>query len=1150
MSAYRSRPESIVNQIRNNLLDRYESGYPILKELLQNADDAGAHRFRLDGRAGWRDAKNPLLRGPGLLIVNDGAFSREDQQGILSFGESVKANDDATIGKFGFGQKAVFHLCDAFAVHAFGPTEPFRDVVNPFEEVKVTGNVTGEWKTLTESDARLLRDAAADFRDRGLILWLPLRRDGLRPAPDAGFSSNRPTIGETVWQMDKPDDLRSLLTTLRHLRDVEIRENGETRRAVRVLDGDRLLGPEDWREGVRTFAGIIQTEPRASKEKFVAREAMLRDGRMDGLKSSEHWPRTHSALSSKPTLEKGEPHGAATLLRIAGPPSGLKIDWAVFLPVSEADGESISIDGPDLGCFRLLLHGYFFLDSGRRHIEGLREPAPGSAPTDAARLRRAWNAELRDSVVLPLVPALLLDALEGRLATSAELAAVTAAVARDDWFCKKRCAICRNGALARVLEASSAVPWRIVPAGTKLRPLPKSVADHPKRVEELFEGVHSWAAGRGVVLCVDQDAALTAEPMRWTSEELSSLFDSLASRVFSSRALAALLADFLDLAVCDDDHRREIGPYVVRALRAALRDTARLEHVERILAHVPRTALFRLPTSVEHRQVLRALADCDAALEILPVRGVWRLDATSKPEVSPQQLEAFLRALEPLIDGPDAGSPGNEDRAAQAATAALALLPGGGGIHTLARDDRFAGLKLLRAREPRTGTVLALSIRDLAERSGQELLFHASPLANELLRLLAAATPDAKPLIIDNRKAAEYLEEEDEPEKLGPMLRAANKNTVLAIVKRASRFGEESCRAELLERLHPGDGDDREALRRLCAGDPAAGAENAELRVLSETTKDVERIVCELFGRRSNQFLVPSRIADVLSVQLRRHLGIDVLDEPRIEHLLETDPIAISRLEPTESEREAFLLIDLSHSLLRRLPIHARSDGAVGDADGTYWEAEWPIPAALKQEVITVQLSRNPEVQKKQKKLIRRWSPMAQVETALRGTRPHDLWREILESLEKLPVPSEECDLVMLLRETRWLPLGDVVVSPKDVLALPPGVGEQVAALLTTGDETPAFVLADALPDAVKRHPGFRYVKHLLPDEDASLAALARKIAGVRLVGPLDPGGAKNDGLVNDLAALAKNGADLALPGWPLLAAVLASLAPAQETVR
>ena len=952
--------------------------------------------------------------------------------------------------------------------------------------------------------------------------------------------------------MDKPDDLRSLLTMLRHLRDVEIRENGETRRTVRVLDGDRLLGPQDWREGVRTFAGSIETGPSASKEKkFVAREATLRDGRMEDLKSNEHWPRTHSALSSTPTPEKGEPHGAATLLRVAGPPSQsvLKIAWAVFLPVSETDGESISIDGPDIGSFRLLLHGYFFLDSGRRRIEGLRERAlDDGAPSDAVGLRRAWNAELRDSVVLPLVPALLLDALTDRLATSAELAAVTAAVARNDWFRENRRAICRNGALACVLDASSAVTWRIVPNGTKLRPLPKSVSGHPKRVQELFESVHAWADERGVAFCVDQDAALTAEPMRWTPEELGSLFDSLASRVFSSRALAELLADFLDLAVCDDDHRREIGPHVVRALRVALRDTAPLassEHVERILKQVPRTELFRLPTSVEHRQVLRALADCDAALEILPVRGAWRPDATSTHKISPQRLEAFLRALEPLIEEPDADS----DTGAQAATAAMALLRAGSDAVT--DDPRFNGVKVLRGREPRTERVLALSIRELDERSRRGLLFSASPKANELLPLLVAAAPDAKLVIIDDRKVVDYLKEAREQDGSGPQPVPANTDSVLAVVKLTSRFGEESSRAGLLQRLNPGVNNDREALRRLCAGDPDAGKENAELRVLNRTTKNIERIVCELFGRRSNQFLVPSCIAHGLSGHLRGHLDIDVLDEPRLADLLGNDLDTISRIKPTPAEREAFLLIDLPHSLLRRLPIHARPDGSIGDADGIYWESEWPIPAALKQEVVTVQLSRNPEAQKKQKKLIHRWSPMAQVETALCGTRPHDLWKEILEALEKLPAPSEASDVVTSLRKTRWLAVRRQAVCPEDVLALPPRVGEIARALLTTDEQTRAFVPADTLPDDVKRHPGFQYVKkHLLPDENDSLAALARRIASAELVGPLGPGDAENAGIVNALATLAKNDADLPLPGWPLLAAVLASPDFAKDTVR
>ena len=151
MPDFRVSPISIVNQIKSNLQDRYDSGYPVLKELLQNADDAEARRFRLDALPGWPTAVNPLLRGPGLLVVNDGLFRKDDERGITSFGESGKATDSAAIGKFGLGQKAVFHLCDAFVVYAYGDGEPFSTVVNPFLGVVVDGNISRQWEPPSES---------------------------------------------------------------------------------------------------------------------------------------------------------------------------------------------------------------------------------------------------------------------------------------------------------------------------------------------------------------------------------------------------------------------------------------------------------------------------------------------------------------------------------------------------------------------------------------------------------------------------------------------------------------------------------------------------------------------------------------------------------------------------------------------------------------------------------------------------------------------------------------------------------------------------------------------------------------------------------------------------------------------------------------
>ena len=709
-----------------SLRDRYESGYPILKELVQNADDAEARRVRLDALAGWRAADNPLLHGPGLLVVNDGVFRPKDRRGILSFGESVKATDDSAIGKFGLGQKAVFHLCDAFVVHAFGsdgskePQEPFSTVVNPFLRVDVDGNQTGTWDKLSDGDLRLLCDAVpVDCRTRGLLLWLPFRREGLRPAPDAGFSNLEPRSREIAGELARQDDLRPLVTALRHVESIEIRDHGRTSCAVRLVEANqRLLGPERWQAGIRSFSGTVGTEPNGTRARFVGREATRRTERLQELQASEHWPSAISALSSTPEREKGEPHGAATLLRV--PPTtksqdadGLTISWAVFLPISEREADAVThvyaaseathqmrirlaafddgssrTGGVSLGRLHLLLHGYFFLDSGRRHIDGLSQTATPDAPTTTPELARAWNVELRDSVVLPLIPAVLRGALEQELVKGAELVLVTANIVRHPWFRHHRRSICGEHALVRVIEPSAAIAWRLVPAGSSLRPLPGSVADAPERLQQLFSGVHTLAQARNLVACVDPGAALTPEPTRWLPDELGALFETLSPRAFQSPALARLLGDVL--AVADppagsdrSDLQETIGPHLRRALRDALGDTdsslAHSEQIRSILSHAPRGLFLPLPRSVEHRRLLQALASAGAT--ILPVRREWLVDAgtpgasraSDHPLLSRTDLTALLGAVEPIIADGD-----QPDLADQAASAALQFLRGAG----------------------------------------------------------------------------------------------------------------------------------------------------------------------------------------------------------------------------------------------------------------------------------------------------------------------------------------------------------------------------------------------------------------------------------------------------------------------------------------
>ena len=221
----------------------------------------------------------------------------------------------------------------------------------------------------------------------------------------------------------------------------------------------------------------------------------------------------------------------------------LRISWAVFLPISETHDIDIPL-GDDISFqVRLLLHGYFFLDSGRRSIEGLDDARAHEEPTDAARaheeptdaggLRRAWNTELRDSVVLPLVTTVLSDALDSKIFTSAQLAELVRSIAKHSWFASNRRAICGAYSLVRTFEAPGQIAWRTPSSEASLLPLPQAVATAPKRIEELFPGIHAWASARNAVLCVDKDASLTAKPMRWIVDDLDHAFRCSFSARFS-----------------------------------------------------------------------------------------------------------------------------------------------------------------------------------------------------------------------------------------------------------------------------------------------------------------------------------------------------------------------------------------------------------------------------------------------------------------------------------------------------------------------------------------------------------------------------------------------------------------------------------------
>ena len=124
--------EKLTQRIRN-ILREYPFDITVLKELLQNADDAKATKMfvildcRNHGNKKVPSNEWKKLQGPALLVWNDSTFSVRDIEGIQTLGLGSKRSDAETIGQYGIGFNVVYHLtdCPSFitnnALYVFDP---------------------------------------------------------------------------------------------------------------------------------------------------------------------------------------------------------------------------------------------------------------------------------------------------------------------------------------------------------------------------------------------------------------------------------------------------------------------------------------------------------------------------------------------------------------------------------------------------------------------------------------------------------------------------------------------------------------------------------------------------------------------------------------------------------------------------------------------------------------------------------------------------------------------------------------------------------------------------------------------------------------------------------------------------------------------
>lgn len=1093
MSRLEIRPAAVVAQLKDLLRDRYRrdgSELPLLKEIVQNADDAGATTLDFVVlENGVPGAANPLLRGAALACINDGRFTDEDKTAISSFGLTSKAEERSSIGRFGVGQKSVFHLAEAFFFIARpGPGRSLEaDVIDPWATVRP------DWNEFSVAEQERVLAALCQWLNgpSWFVLYLPLRTEDHRRAYGKEITSHYPHVENLENEFAEDQEVPCLLPQLENLRRISSwRVTAHSADAQPLGDasvpvGAGRLSRRTDEPFARGFRGEVTFSSRGGPPQripYFCHERCVADAEIRELPNDRQWPKRTVETGdgdSKDVPEKTRAHGAVTWVRTPGP-GDVRMSWAVFLPLS-SDVSRVRADGLQSD-WRVLLHGYFFPDSGRRALAVSANAAErgGSldGPARSEEIHERWNKLIVERATVPsLVPALEI-ALTGCSVEEGER--LGHAVAGSSLWRAHRAAAAGDGVLAwgptldgdGVLRTS---PRRHSP-GTWLLPLPR-----PRQSEfsDLAELIRCWTTVErgGTVALVWEDGPQLApdgawEP--WDSARVAAALDAIDVRLLSK---PAALNYFLRAATAMHG-AVDVGVPLLGILRRAFRRSVLSgrgsEEWTALARLLPRGAVL---WSSARTALLRDLARIETQVLLLPIEYAPEETAHTAPVVSMSDARLLLRQLSMTVEEGAFG----EDKIIADVVSAV-------GVRAILADPELSGLAIFRVWSARRGKHVCVDAANLRAALDRGAAFQKKGLsaAEDLARKIAAAVPAAGDVfVVDDDDVAAAMGvrvfDEDTLKRLllGEGTAVAGeqqRHDLLATLlgTRRSSFGLPD-----LQSAASVDPEVRVAMRFLVHGESEHVRDPADLLVGREGAEILELAASVLGATGDAWRVVPRVIAADLSNRWMEALGIAVLDASAVVAALERFPVEGHgdlgrRLDPAQRRLLRRVLAEAhADTLFASIAVHDTLDGLiVAAADpGVYLQGTWAVPDSLRGDVHLIGAAAEPSVAEAQRRLVPRvWCAVEQLSACLAKTEPSSYAREILDAFgAATDLPPEIRDE---LKRQRWLVTADgAKVAPGDVLNVDSAVDRAFRLLLPAAGRV--FRAPGELLEELRRHRAF-----------------------------------------------------------------------------
>ena len=214
----------------SNILREYKDGLTIIKEMIQNADDAGATEVNIlyDNRT--HPTQKLLFKGmaeshgPALIVHNNSTFTDEDFENITKLAGATKANQPLKIGKFGIGFCSVYHITDVPSfvsgewLYIFDPTLKYlKGVVHnesrPGKKIKYHSKLIANSQQLSPYEGLFGFNSSSSYN--GTIFRLPFRTSASQIS--STFYNNYLV---DKMQRDLADNGSKLILFLQHVRHI------------------------------------------------------------------------------------------------------------------------------------------------------------------------------------------------------------------------------------------------------------------------------------------------------------------------------------------------------------------------------------------------------------------------------------------------------------------------------------------------------------------------------------------------------------------------------------------------------------------------------------------------------------------------------------------------------------------------------------------------------------------------------------------------------------------------------------------------------------------------------------------------------------------------------------------------------------------